>query len=138
MGAHGNPKENFYDFICGLSEIEVFSLYFHDDAQMQQCNARLRALGDLHIVSIFASNYEIFHCDAGNDHALLRLADYLGIDRAQTITLGDSGNDIAMTRAAGLGLAVKDASPALLSVADGVICEGGDGVMRFVLENYFA
>ncbi len=138
VGAHGHPKENFFDFICGLSEVEVFSLYFHSDEQRRECAARLSALGELHIVSIYASNHEIFHREAGKDHALLRLADYLGISKEQTLTLGDSGNDIAMTKAAGLGLAVKDASPALLSVADGTVCEGGDGVMRFVLEKYFS
>ncbi len=138
VGAHGRPIENFHDFICGLSEVEVFSLYFHSDGEMRECAERLRALGGLYIASIFASNYEIFDTGAGKDHALLRLAEHLGIDRRQTLTLGDSGNDIAMTKAAGLGLAVKDAQPALLSVADGTVCEGGDGVMRFVLEKYFS
>ena len=138
VGAYGIPKENFFDFICDLSEIEVFSLYFHSEEQRRECAARLSALGELHIVSIYPSNHEIFHREAGKDHALLRLAEHLGIPREQTLTLGDSGNDIAMTKAAGLGLAVKDASPALLSVADGVVCEGGDGVMRFVLDHYFS
>lgn len=138
LSEYGHARENFFDFVCALDRVEVFSVYFRDDGEMRACGERLRALGGLYIASIFHSNYEIFDQAAGKDCALLRLAEHLGIPREQTMTLGDSGNDIAMTRAAGLGLAVADAQPALLSVAKDTVCNGGDGVLAFVLEKYFS
>jgi Cof subfamily protein (haloacid dehalogenase superfamily) len=131
--------ENIFDFMRAHADaVEVFSLYFRNDEVLSSCAARLSALGGLYITYTAGGNFEIFDQRAGKDRALQRLSRHTGIPVSQMITVGDSDNDTAMTRAAGLGLAVKDASPALLSVADGVICEGGDGVMRFVLEHYFS
>ncbi len=131
--------ENVFDFMRAHADsVEVFSLYFRNDEALSACAARLSALGGLYITYTAAGNFEVFDLRAGKDRALLRLAEHTGISLAEMITVGDSDNDTAMTRAAGLGLAVRNASPALLSVADAVAGEGGDGVMRFVLENYFS
>jgi hydroxymethylpyrimidine pyrophosphatase-like HAD family hydrolase len=54
------------------------------------------------------------------------------------MTLGDSGNDMAMTRAAGLGLATANAQKILKDVADGEICSNDEHVMQFILEKYFS
>lgn len=46
------------------------------------------------------------------------LADYLGIDGADTIAVGDETNDIEMIKAAGTGIAVSNANPAAKEAAD--------------------
>lgn len=46
------------------------------------------------------------------------LADFLGVDRADTIAVGDETNDIEMIKAAGIGVAVSNANPTAKEAAD--------------------
>lgn len=138
VGEFGQPVEDIFALVSSLDEIEVFSIYFRYDDEQKECEKRLNALGNVYITSTSATNFEIFDNDAGKDKALLRLASYLGLSREQTMTLGDSENDLAMTKASGLGLVAANGSPALLSVADGVMCSNDEHVIRYVLENYFS
>lgn len=138
VGEFGTPIKNFDAFVRSLDEIEVFSLYFHDDKEQKECGERLRALGSVYVTATSATNFEIFDNGAGKDNALLRLAEHLGISREETMTLGDSENDLAMTKAAGLGLAAANAQAALLAVSDGVICSNDEHVMLYILKNYFS
>lgn len=46
------------------------------------------------------------------------LTDYLGADKADIIAVGDEANDIEMIRAAGIGVAVQNASDAAKEAAD--------------------
>ena len=66
------------------------------------------------------SLYEILPKGAEKGDLLLRMADLLGIDRARTIAVGDYDNDISMLRAAGVGIAVANASPGAMVAADRV------------------
>ena len=50
--------------------------------------------------------------------ALAKLTEYLDVDPAKTIAVGDYNNDVGMLRAAGLGVAVANASLAALAAAD--------------------
>jgi 5-amino-6-(5-phospho-D-ribitylamino)uracil phosphatase len=49
---------------------------------------------------------------------LTSVAALLGIDLADVVAVGDAENDVLMLRAAGIGLAVADASPAAIAAAD--------------------
>ena len=137
VGEYGEARENFEAFVRALPDAEVFSVYFHDDREREECKERLLSLGSLYVTSICDTNFEIFDLAAGKDKALLRLASHLGIAREEVMTLGDSGNDMAMTKAAGLGLATANAQDILLAVSDGRICTNDEHVMRYVLEKYF-
>lgn len=57
---------------------------------------------------------------AGVDKAVgLRVATrVLGIDLANVVAIGDAENDLPMLRAAGMGVAVREASPAAVNAAD--------------------
>ena len=50
--------------------------------------------------------------------AVRKLAEHLGIDERDTVAVGDYDNDAAMLRAAGVGIAVSNASPAAKAAAD--------------------
>jgi Cof subfamily protein (haloacid dehalogenase superfamily) len=51
---------------------------------------------------------------------MTRLFEHQGIDPAHTIAIGDSGNDLEMLQTAGIGIAMGNATPRLLAVADEV------------------
>ena len=80
---------------------------------------------------------EIFCKDAGKGSALKILAENLGIEMEDVISIGDSDNDKQMTLMAGLGLACENACDSLKKVADKIICTNDEHVIRYVQENYF-
>jgi len=55
---------------------------------------------------------------AGKGMALENLCRVLGVDREDTIAVGDEGNDVDMIRRAGIGVAVKNAIDAAKEAAD--------------------
>ena len=138
VGETGRAIRDFTATVRAMEEAEVFSVYFHSDEEQAECRTRLEKLEGIYIAGICPTNFEIFSCNAGKDVALLRLADLLGVSHDETMSLGDSGNDVAMTKAAGLGLAVSNAQKILKDVADGIVCSNDEHVMKFVLEHYFS
>lgn len=75
---------------------------------------------------------------ATKGNAMLYLAEKLGIKQSETIAVGDNGNDISMIKAAGVGVAVKNAHDQVLSIAD-YICQNDNNhdalqevVQRFI------
>jgi Cof subfamily protein (haloacid dehalogenase superfamily) len=68
--------------------------------------------------------------------ALAFLADQLGVPREATVAVGDQENDIPMLRWAGLGLAVANAVPAVLAVADAVVPSVWEAGVAVAIERY--
>ena len=69
--------------------------------------------------------------DMNKGTALLEVAALMGLDVGDIMAIGDSANDIEMLRAAGLGVAVGNANPALKSIADMVTSgQYGAGVVE--------
>jgi Cof subfamily protein (haloacid dehalogenase superfamily) len=72
--------------------------------------------------------------------ALAFLANHYGIAREETIAAGDNGNDVTMIEWAGLGVAMANATPEVLTAADWVapsVAEDGvaDLIDRFILRD---
>ena len=64
------------------------------------------------------SLYEILPKGISKGTVLPRLAEHLGIDMSRTVAVGDYNNDVSMLRAAGLGVAVANATPEAKAAAD--------------------
>ena len=64
------------------------------------------------------SLYEILPKGSSKGAVLPRLAEHLGVDMQNTIAFGDYNNDVSMLRAAGLGVAVANATPEAKAAAD--------------------
>lgn len=79
---------------------------------------------------------EIAHPDASKAGGLLEVCRLLGVNPAQAMALGDSGNDIPMLQCAGLGVAMGNAPPQVQAAADavGAPCDQ-DGAAR-AIEQY--
>jgi len=61
------------------------------------------------------------HPQASKGQGLAYLSRYLGIPREEVMAIGDYDNDVDMVAWAGLGVAVGNASPRLLAVADEIV-----------------
>ncbi len=64
------------------------------------------------------SLYEILPKGIGKGTSILKLCEYLGIDKNKTIAIGDYDNDVSMFNVAKIGIAVKNACKEALSAAD--------------------
>ncbi|MBO7653363.1 MAG: HAD hydrolase family protein, partial [Kiritimatiellae bacterium] len=65
--------------------------------------------------------------------ALQRFAEALGLTLDNCMALGDGLNDLTMIRAAGLGVAMANAHPDVLAVADAVTASNDeDGVAKAI------
>ena len=121
----------------GRDDMEMICAFFKHDEDLEECSRRVKALGGVMIVSSFAHNIEIISDRAGKGKALHRLARLTGIDPSETIAVGDSSNDSEVIRAAGLGIAMKNAWDELKEIADAVAdCTNDEHVAKYILENY--
>jgi len=98
-------------------------------------NRRLRArYGDrLFIAKSLPIFLEVASPGVSKGMALRFVCERLGIDPAATVAFGDGANDLELLEAAGLGIAVADADPALLEIAGWTVPSvAEDGVAGFL------
>lgn len=91
------PRERIADLLHNL-QIE-----FGEQLQVVQSHHNLVEVTNLHV---------------SKGAALAWLAEYLGIDRCETMAIGDHDNDVSMIQWAGLGVAMGQASPTAQAAAD--------------------
>ena len=128
------PVKDFKKFAYETDPVQALIPFFEHREDLEECERYFRANPELIVVQSDPNNLEVFHHKAGKGNALMLLADILGVDRKATIAVGDSTNDLTMVQAAGLGLAMENAVPALKEAADEVICHYNDHVARYILE----
>ena len=98
-----------------------------------------RAFPDIVATASFRNNLELNHRMATKGNALRFLARHLGISERDTIAFGDSSNDLAMLQAAGTGVAMGNAAPAVRAVCGAVTdTNENDGVARWLEANVLA
>lgn len=61
---------------------------------------------------------DIIPANGGKDNGIKVVAEYLGIEVADTVAFGDGGNDISMLKGAGLGIAMGNANDKVKASAD--------------------
>lgn len=101
--------------ILGLDMV-VGDRVLHD--QMHEILEPISAKEHFYLTWSVRNRLECGNGDAGKDHALCWMMQYLGCNVDQTASFGDAGNDIPMIKAAGYGIAVANASPDCLAAAD--------------------
>lgn len=79
--------------------------------------------------------FEILPKGISKGTALQKMTECLHVSPAKTIAIGDYNNDIGMMRAAGLGIAVANAVPALKAVADHVTVSNEEHAIARVIED---
>ncbi len=71
-------------------------------------------------------------CNKGT--GVIKLAELLGIDRANLYCAGDNENDLAMLEAAAVGFTPAGSTQAALSTADVIVCDCDQGAVADVVE----
>jgi hydroxymethylpyrimidine pyrophosphatase-like HAD family hydrolase len=132
--------EIFTDYIDFLKDTEIVKCLYEntDHEYLRSIAAELTDItGDMD-VSYSSNRYLEFNKKGVNKGAgLLRLADLLGVDHKDTIAIGDNYNDLAMIKAAGLGVGVANTIESMKPECDVITERDCDhGAVAEVIEKY--
>ena len=114
--------------------LQKLQMFFADMGRRETELERLPKLfPELSVSSSIPNNIEINAKNANKGEALRFLCRYLGLDVSESMSFGDSGNDLSMILAAGVGVAMANAEPSLLDAADyATDTNDNDGVAKAI------
>jgi len=104
------------------------------DALLPELRERLGSR--VHLTKSKPNYLEFLHPEGTKGHALRFLAGHYGIPMEETIAMGDAMNDHEMVEAAGLGVAMANAVPALKEIADFVTLSNNEDGVKHVIEKF--
>ncbi len=110
-----------FDEICNSAELQIEKASFSSIPEQIRDTLEQR-VKSLPVSAVWASQsmFEITHIDATKGNALKTLCRMLDIPLSATMALGDSGNDVSMLKAAGLGVAMQTAPSYVQAAADAI------------------
>lgn len=113
-------------------------LIIDDPVKLDRVESELKALvgEEAHITKSKPHYLEITHKEGTKGHALRYMAEHLGCSMQETIAIGDSWNDHEMIEAAGLGVAMGNATDKLKAIADYVTLSNNEDGVRHVIEKF--
>jgi len=112
-----------------------FGYHTEDDEVRSRILAEIRTWGGLEITNSSPQNLEINPEGVSKAAAVAELCGLLGLDMSQVVAMGDSLNDLAIIRAAGLGVAMGNAQTSVKAAADYVtLTNNEDGVAHVLRE----
>lgn len=83
-----------------------------------------------------ATYYEVLPKGSGKGEVLLKTAELMGIAPEKTIAVGDNDNDVSMLSAAGIGIAVANASERAKSAADMSTVSNMEHAIARIIEDF--
>lgn len=128
------PIEGLYDFILEHKEhIENINVNFDDQADRSMMREVLSGLENTTLTTSFDHNLEIGGATTSKAAALRELEHILEVKPEEMMAIGDSPNDMAMMRLAGMPVAVGNAKDEVKSIAKYVTATNHeDGVAQAV------
>lgn len=109
-------------------EVIKVNLYHRDKSSRDKNFARIKPL-NLSISFAEAFNLEMSPANITKGSGLIELCDFLKIDIAETVAIGDAPNDTEILKTAGLAVAMGNASDEIKKLADFVTLDNdNDGV----------
>lgn len=131
--------EKVEDYTVGNSTVYINGIDYKDT--MQAVADELQKIDGIkfsHYLDTYSGDkyfVEVYVESAGKWNSIKRLKEMYGFDRV--VAFGDNGNDVEMLKNADVAVAVGNALPPALEVADVVIdTNDNDGVAKYLLELY--
>jgi len=134
---YDTPVDNFDSFCRKMDGVELTCSFFPTDEDIKSFKEEALATGKYTVVSSARDNLEVVSKSVDKGRSVLKLAEKLSIKPEETVGVGDSINDLALIKAVGLGIAMKNAVDELKSEADTVGCHYTEHIAKFILEKYF-
>ena len=122
-------------------DVQKIMLFARDVAVREKIAEGLRErFPQLAITASTWNNLELNSANAHKGLALQRFAEHLGFGLENCMAFGDGANDLTMVRMAGMGVAMSNACPEVLSAADHVTLsndeDGVADVIRHLLSDF--
>ncbi len=132
MVAHPVPEQA--DLRALFARVECCQMCFYfDERTQQQVMAHLPGLAASRWCELFA-DINVRGVDKAT--GMRSFLNDNGFDRTEAMAFGDGGNDVAMLREAGIGVAMGNACAEALDVADYVTADIDDDGLRKALEHF--
>lgn len=111
---------------------KVHALFAREE-ELAKARERIEALEEVVISGSIGSNLEMNAPGVDKGEGLLILGRLLGITREEIMACGDGGNDLAMIRTAGFGVAMANAADEVKKASDYITCSNeNDGVAKAI------
>ena len=139
-----SKKSDVYDYTGDVLTGDEMPKYVGDGALKVVCfdndfeklakvRAKLEKLDNIEINSSWAGNVELLAKGVNKAASLRALAEHLGVPMESTMALGDNENDLSMIEAAGIGVAMGNATDLVKAKADYITATNmEDGVAKAV------
>ncbi len=119
---------------------KIIAIDYHNHDILEECRRKYLSSSDERFECFFSSPMYLEFTKKGTDKGVgvREFARIMGVDMADTVGMGDEENDIPMIRCCGVGVAVKNAVPGALEVADYVtVKDNNEGTLPEVVEKFF-
>ena len=117
--------------------VQKVQLCFRDLSEREAAKAAIESsFPDIVATSSFRNNLELNWKTADKGKGLLFLAEHLGLSAADTIAFGDSSNDLSMLLAAGVGVAMGNASESVKSACTAITDTNDQDGVAVYLEQF--
>lgn len=135
LAARERVETTDVELIESMAAIEKITIYAKDEKTRATIYQAAESVGGLNATTSHPKNVELMSAHTSKGLALVHLAARLGIALSNVLAFGDSANDISMLCAAGHGIAVENARPEVLAVADAVCASNSEsGPAHFILD----
>ena len=132
------PVEELKAYLRGQNRgVQKLQLFTPDDALRGRLLKDLTEQFDsLSVSTSMPCNIEINDAHANKGEAIASLAAYLGLPMAATMAIGDGLNDTSMIKMAGRGVAMANACPEILAIADEVTASCDEDGAALAIERH--
>jgi len=122
--------------------VQKITMNFQRDASgilvdREEIKAYFDSRSDVTCVCGGYNNLEFTKLGADKGNGLRQLAQYLGVPVADTIAIGDTENDLAIIQAAGVGIAMGNATDAVKAASDDITLSNEESGVAAALRKYF-
>jgi len=128
-------KEHWTEDIAGQEWLK-FGIHTEDDGLRRALWDEIASWGGLELSNSSPLNLEVNPAGVSKAAALEEVCRLVGVSMAETVAVGDSLNDLAAIRAAGLGVAVGNAQEAGKRAADAVTASNEEDGVALVIRRY--
>ena len=142
LGETRTRLENLSDFIVENDyRVQKFTLNFANDdngvaIDRKEVYEYLTSKGSFCVVSGGYNNLEFTRAGVDKGVGLKRLAGFLKVPIEQTMAIGDTENDLAIIKAAGIGVAMGNATPELKAQADYVTLSNEESGVAAAIKHF--
>jgi HAD superfamily hydrolase (TIGR01484 family) len=128
-------RDNWPGEINGIDWLK-FGFYSENEAKLAKIFQELDALGVFEITNSHPFNLEMNPLGISKASGMIDVCALLGIAMSEVIAMGDSLNDIAMIRAAGLGVAMGNAQDEVKKAADVITATNHENGVAQIIQKY--